>query len=154
METTRPDPEDVRAHLAMLQSVIARMAENSRACKTWALTLVAAMLVVITQFDLTSEGERFGLLETWITVVPATVFWVLDSYYLALERGFRDSYGDFVIKFRSGKSTGEELFEIKADNACRRHFIRSLFSISTLPFYSMLGVGIFVAWLVSQSGLN
>ena len=50
MTTSEPSPEDVRAHLSMMQSVITRMADNSRACKTWALTLVAAILVVVTKF--------------------------------------------------------------------------------------------------------
>ena len=133
----------------MMQSVITRMAENSRACKTWALTLVAAILVVITQLDISTGSGRFGLLETWIAVVPTTVFWVLDSYYLALERGFRDSYNRFLRRLRSRELKGDELFEIQAIDAGKRHFLGSLFSISTTPFYSMLGVGIFVAWLMS-----
>ena len=149
MTTSKLDPEDVRAHLLMMQSVITRMDENSRSCKTWAVTIVAAMLVVMVKFEIPTTDESFGLLETWIAVVPATIFWFLDSYYLALERGFRDSYNNFVRKFRSGKLSGDELFEIKADDAGRRHFRGSLFSISTIPFYSMLGVGIFVAWLVA-----
>ena len=77
------------------------------------------------------------------------MFWVLDSYYLALERGFKDSYNRFVRRLRSRELREGELFEIKADDAGSRHFLRGLFSISTTPFYSMLGVGIFVAWLVS-----
>ena len=149
MTVYEPDPEDVRAHLSMMQAVITRMAENSRACKTWAVTLVAAMLVVITQLDISTGSGGFGLLETWIAVVPTTVFWVLDSYYLALERGFRDSYNRFLRRLRSRELKGDELFEIQAIDAGKRHFFGSLFSISTTPFYSMLGVGIFVAWLVS-----
>ena len=149
MTVFEPDRDDVRAHLAMMQSVISRMSESSRACKTWALTLVAAMLVVITKFDMSTEAEPFGLLETWIAAVPTTIFWMLDSYYLALNRSFRDSYNSFVHRLRSRELKGDELFEINADDAGSRHFLGSMFSISTLPFYSMLGVGIFVAWLLS-----
>ncbi len=149
MVATSPDPEDVRAHLSMMQSVITRMDENSRSCKTWAVTIVAAMLVVMAKFEIPTTDESFGLLETWIAVVPATIFWVLDAYYLALERGFRDSYDNFVRRFRSEKLSRDDLFEIRAEHAGRRHFLGSLCTMSTLPFYSMLGVGIFVAWLVS-----
>ena len=148
MTAPEQDSEYIRAHLSMMQSGITRMAENSRACKTWALTLVAAMLVAITQFGVSTAGGSFGLREMWIAVVPATIFWVLDAYYLALEKGFIESYNNFVRKFRSGKLSRDELFEIKEEDAGRRHFRHSLFSISTLPFYSMLGVGIFVAWWV------
>ena len=132
-----------------MQDVITRMADNSRACKTWAVTLVAAILVVVTKFEVGTGSDSFGLLETWIAVVPTTIFWVLDSYYLALERGFRDSYNCFVRKFRSGELKGGELFEITAGDFGRHHLCSSLFSISTAPFYSMLAVGVFVAWLVS-----
>ena len=35
----------VQTHLTMMQGVIGRMAENSRSCKVWCVTLVAAVLV-------------------------------------------------------------------------------------------------------------
>ena len=36
----------VQAHLTIMQGVIQRMAENSRSCKVWCVTLVAATLVL------------------------------------------------------------------------------------------------------------
>lgn len=149
MTVSKPDPEDVRAHLSMMQSVITRMAENSRACKTWALTLVAAILVVVTKFESPTVSDGFGPLETWIAVVPTTVFWMLDSYYLALERAFRHSYNRFVKRLHDEKLGKDELFQIGTPGAVWQHGLPSLFSISTLPFYFMLGVGILVAWFVS-----
>ena len=149
MTTCALDPEDVRAHLAMMQSVITRMAENSRACKTWAVTLVAAILVVVTKFEVPTESNGFGPLETWIAVVPTTVFWMLDSYYLALERAFRHSYNRFVKRLHDNELQEDELFQIGTPGAQWHHGLPSLFSISTFPFYAMLGVGILVAWFVS-----
>ncbi len=131
----------------MMQSVITRMAENSRACKTWAVTLVAAILVVVTKFDGRAESDSFGPLETWIAVVPTTLFWMLDSYYLALERAFRQSYNQFVKRLRDNESVEDQLFQIGTPGAQWQHGLPSLFSISTFPFYAVLGVGILVAWL-------
>ena len=37
----------VQAHLTIMQGVINRMAENSRSCKVWCVTLVAATLVLV-----------------------------------------------------------------------------------------------------------
>ena len=37
----------VRAHLIILQGSIQRLADNSRACKTWCITLVSAVLVLL-----------------------------------------------------------------------------------------------------------
>ena len=131
-----------------MQGVITRMAENSRACKTWALTLVAAILVVVTKFEDGTGSDSFGPLETWIAVVPTTLFWVLDSYYLALERAFRQSYNEFVRRLHDEKLGRDELFQIGTAGAQWQHGLPSLFSIFTFPFYAVLGVGILVAWLL------
>ena len=37
----------VHAHLSILQSVIQRMASNSTSCKTWFITVVSAILVIV-----------------------------------------------------------------------------------------------------------
>ena len=37
----------VQKHLEIMQGVINRMAENSRSCKVWCVTLVAATLVLV-----------------------------------------------------------------------------------------------------------
>ena len=39
----------VRTHLTIMQGVIQRMAENSRACKVWCVMLVSAILVLVAQ---------------------------------------------------------------------------------------------------------
>ena len=45
----RPTEESasVQQHLTIMQGVIQRMAENSRSCKLWCVTLVAATLVLV-----------------------------------------------------------------------------------------------------------
>ena len=37
----------VHSYLSILQAVIARMASNSSNCKTWCITIVSAILVVV-----------------------------------------------------------------------------------------------------------
>ena len=70
----------VQAHLTIVQGVIQRMAENSRSCKVWCITLVSAVLVLVAQ----TKEPQYAL----IALVPAFLFLVLDTYYLALERAF------------------------------------------------------------------
>lgn len=77
----------VQAHLAIAQSVIQRMANNSAGCKAWCITLVSAILVVVAQ-----EGKPgFALL----AILPTFLFAFLDTYYLALEKRFRNAYNSF-----------------------------------------------------------
>lgn len=42
-----PDSPSVQTHLNIMQGVIQRMAENSRACKFWCVTIVSATLVLV-----------------------------------------------------------------------------------------------------------
>ena len=77
----------VQSHLHIMQGVIERMAENSRACKLWCITLVSASLVFVAR----TENPDHAL----IALLPAVLFLVLDMYYLALERAFRGSYTVF-----------------------------------------------------------
>ena len=61
-----------------MQGVIQRMAENSRSCKLWCVTLVSATLVLVAR-----TGESQSAL---IALGPTLLFLALDAYYLALER--------------------------------------------------------------------
>ena len=72
------------AHLAMIQGVVNRLAQNSFLLKGWSVLLVSALLAVAA-----------GSSQDWILPVaflPALAFWGLDGYYLRQERLFRRLY--------------------------------------------------------------
>ena len=96
-EQTRFDHESsaIQKHLEIMQGTITRMAENSRTCKVWCVTLVSAILVLVAR---TGEADH-----ALIALAPTVLFYVLDAYYLSLERGFRRSYGSFVRKIHEGQ---------------------------------------------------
>ena len=56
----------VQKHLEIMQGVIQRMAENSRSCKVWCVTLVAATLVLVAR-----TGEPRHAL---IALIPTLLF--------------------------------------------------------------------------------
>src|ERR1044071_1280932 len=80
----------VQAHLGIIQNVIQRMGGNSTACKTWCITIVAGLLIVIAD----KNKPHLALL----ALLPTLLFLGLDIFYLALEKGFRNSYNDFIRK--------------------------------------------------------
>lgn len=43
----QPESSAVQSYLGILQNIISRMANNSSNCKTWCITIVSAILVVI-----------------------------------------------------------------------------------------------------------
>jgi hypothetical protein len=80
-------------HLEFLQLVITRMNVNSFLVKGWAVTLVAAMFA----FSAKDANSRYGL----ITLFTTVIFWVLDGYYLSIERQYRKLYDEIRLKDES-----------------------------------------------------
>jgi hypothetical protein len=69
-------------YLEMLQSVVSRMASNQFTVRTWSVGLGTAVLGYV-------SGKDQHLMAALLVLLPASVFWILDGYYLALERKFR-----------------------------------------------------------------
>jgi hypothetical protein len=100
------DNSAVTAHIAMLQSIIARLATASASCKTWCLTLVGALLSF-------AAGIRSPQLAAF-AIVPILIFAFLDSTYLAQERAYRDLFKGIVAKIRDGRYAIGDSFEARA----------------------------------------
>ena len=131
----------VQKHLEMMQGVINRMAENSRSCKVWCVTLVSAILVLVAR-----TGEANHAL---IALGPTVLFYVLDAYYLALERGFRRSYGSFVSKIREGQASISDLFAVFPTGSIPQGTLWAMFkSFSVPPFYAVVAATVVLAWLL------
>ena len=126
------------AHLEFLLGVIDRMADNSRSCKVWCVTLVAATLVLVAR---TGQPQH-----AFIAFTPTLLFLVLDTYYLALERAFRDSYNGFVNKMHRHELAPSDLYRVEPTGMGLPLFGRSLGSVSIWPFYVLVAVTIVLAW--------
>ena len=131
----------VHKHLDIMQGVISRMAENSRSCKVWCVTLVAATLVLVAR---TGEPQH-----ALIALAPTALFYVLDAYYLMLERTFRISYNSFVDNLHSAEVAKEDLYRVTGAGSKVPMMLRAMFlSFSVLPFYLAVIATIMLAWLV------
>lgn len=124
------DSEAVQAHLEITQSVIQRMASNCASSKAWCITLVSAILVVVADKGV----PQYAL----IAVIPTVLFLVLDSYYLALERVFRECYNSFIDKLHSGNVVASDLYVVSPSGNLFKPFFGSLRSFSIWPFYLTL----------------
>lgn len=119
----------------MVQAVISRMASNSASCKTWCITLVSAMVVV-----LVDKGNPNYL---WVTVIPVGLFFLLDSYYLGLEKQFRDSYNNFIRKIHISEVQVGDIFIILPKSGVwdtLSSIIKAAKSFSVWPFYLLLSI--------------
>jgi hypothetical protein len=70
--------------LKMIQAIIDRMGRNSFALKGWSVAVAAALL----GFAKADSNRDFA----WIAVGTVTMYWILDAYYLALEKSFIELY--------------------------------------------------------------
>ena len=131
MQLTADNPACI-AHINAMQAVIQRMADNSRSCKLWCVTLVAAMLVLMA-----NAGE---VAYAWLALVPVLTLGILDTYYLSLEQRFRNSYNEFVGKLHKGELEPTEVYVIKPSGSVGTHVGKSLRSTAVWPFYLALAV--------------
>ncbi|EGR0357983.1 hypothetical protein FIM87_18890, partial [Vibrio cholerae] len=112
----------VQAHLTMLQNIIQRMASNSSSCKSWCITLVSAVLVIVAD-----KGKPDY---AWIALLPTVIFACLDAYYLALEKSFRETYNKFVQKLHNKRLVSSDLYAIKPQDKMSIHQFNAIKSLS------------------------
>ena len=132
------DSPAVQSYVTILQSIINRMANNSSACKTWCITIISAILVII------ADKNKPDYI--WIAIVPLGLFLFLDAYYLGLEKLFREIYNDFIKKLHHGKATIEDTFILNPGkiSLILLNTILSLISFSIFPFYLLLLAMLFI----------
>ena len=143
--TFDPRESAVQSHLEMLQGVIQRMADNSRSCKLWSITALSAVLFL---------AARTGVpWYTLIALVPLSLFFLLDIYYLSLERRFRGTYEDMLEKLRNRTYGPEDVYRIVPAGFSIRILMKCLRSPSVYLYYP-LALGIAVAVFAAQCFLG
>ena len=134
------DSSAVQTHLTIIQDVIRRMATNSRSCKVWCVTLISATLIFVARTDVPEHAL--------LAFAPTLLFCLLDAYYLALERAFRNSYVAFVGKLHDSTLQLTDLYEVKPTGMGMELTGRCLGSVSIWLFYLFVSLTIIGAWLL------
>ena len=117
----------VRSHLEILQGVIQRMADNSRSCKLWSITALSAVIFL---------AARTGVpWHTLIALIPLSLFFLLDVYYLSLERRFRGSYTCMLRELRTGTYGPGDAYQIAPMDFSVGILVKCLASPSVWLYY-------------------
>ena len=82
-----------KAHLEMILTIIGRMSNNSFLLKGWSVTLVTGVFALMS-----NNCNNFFFP---IAFFPVIIFWCLDSYYLKIERLYRELYKTVIEKEES-----------------------------------------------------
>ena len=142
------DNSAVQFHISMLQGIINRMANNSANCKTWTVTLVTAMLVLLLE-------KKIKLPNPWISLIPVVLLYLLDCYYLCLERITISVQNTFLGSLsKESEEYIDLLYKVEGLGLRRtrlRGMIKALISLSTLPFYILVAMIVFyLSWSVQE----
>ncbi len=126
------DNQDIiHKELDMIQSVITRMANNGFQVRAWMIGIVS-FIIAFERQKLFSDP-----LLLLILLLPISVFWYLDGFFLQAERKFRKLYEAVVKLRRKGDLTG--LYELNPHPYSQQ--VESIWKIMRskvlLPFYLM-----------------
>ena len=122
-------------HLEMLEHIIDRLGKNSFQLKGWAVTLVA----IIGAWSANGTDKRFFIL----TIIPLIAFWLLDSYYLQVERKYIELYNRVRMKREEEIDFDMNIsgFETKGTQYC---FWECVFSKTERYFYGAITIAVLV----------
>lgn len=111
----------------MIQNIITRMGNNLFLLKGRTITLIVWIFAIISD----KVGIIYALFSFWILMI----FWILDWFFLSIERCFRWLYNEVRTKKE------EEIdfsMNIKPYMKWKNTWIKSMFSKTLLIFYGML----------------
>jgi hypothetical protein len=114
-------------HLEFIQNVITRMNTNSFLIKGWTITLMSAL------FALAAKDSNIKFVLVSYVVIP--VFLIVDGFFLAIERQFRDLYADVAKKEEANIDFEMNVSKYKKEKG--RSWIEGIFSKTLIPFYGI-----------------
>lgn len=125
------DEEKKVKHLEMIEAIIERMGKNSFQLKGWAVTLVTVIGGLAAQ----GTEKRFFIL----AFVPTLAFWMLDAFYLQIERKYKNLYK----KVQNGEANPYDLdtqeITARKEHDCSLRFMNCMFSPTIGWFYIAVG---------------
>ena len=122
-------------YLEAIQRVIDRLSNTSFILKGWAVSLVAGLMA------LAASGTNHGYV--LVAYIPTVVFWLLDAYFLMMERQYRKL-------FEENMNLSQEVscFTLKRKKATFPMFTEAALSITMLLTYVPLIGAILIAMFI------
>lgn len=119
-------------HLEFIQQIVERMAANSFNLKGWSVVIVSALFAL----GAADSNEAMVLL----AAIPVAAFWLLDAFYQAQERAYRNLYQIAASDTRDDEERSLELDATRYFSL--NHWLKAAVSGHLLLFYGALALGI------------
>ncbi|MBV9718258.1 MAG: hypothetical protein JOZ77_03000 [Candidatus Eremiobacteraeota bacterium] len=127
--------DDIRKYIDILQATIARLAANSFQVKGWSVALGSVII------GFTAKDSHPQL--AWLALIPIGAFWLLDAYYLALERLYRARYVASVPSLRAAANLQMPevlVYDMNVGNVSPAEWFKAALSRAALPLHGSLAV--------------
>jgi len=151
-------------YITLLQENITRMATNSATCKNWLMVIIAGALAIV--FSSNTTSEQVNMLLCVLEVFTVLLF-LLDCFYLGIERRMRDAEKMFVKMCKDGNDEDAKtlwmsfskslIIDEKFPDTCKepikkikgqiKDTICGMWSLSTTPFYGAIFI---VLWHIGN----
>lgn len=129
-------------HLEIIQGIVDRMASNSAACKTWAITIITGLIV----FSIDSQT-----IPIWTSLIPAIVFFALDAFYLGQERHYIKLYKEFVSRLADNTIKIHDIYTVKSERNFFKHVgyvLSGMVSFPTSFYYMPIIILVICLWTI------
>lgn len=117
-------------YLEMIEHIIERMGRNSFLLKGWSVTLISALIALISQ----GKSESFFIL----AFIPLLSFWFLDAFYLMTERKYRILYESVRVSKNVDFSMDADAVAYTGNQCKYTCFMGCFFSKTEFIFYGFL----------------
>jgi hypothetical protein len=127
--------DDIRKYIDILEATITRLASNSFQMKGWSVGLASVII------GLTAKDSHPEL--AWLALIPIGAFWLLDAYYLALERLYRTRYVAGVPPLREAtdpEPPAATVYDMNVGDVSPSEWFKAALSSSTLSLHGSLAV--------------
>ena len=135
--------ENKAKHLEFIQKIISRLSGNLFLLKGWSVTLIVGLLAVMAQ-----QMKPVYFLFAFCVLF---IFWILDGYFLSMERCFRAVYDE--VRLKKEKEIDFSM-KYKHHYSGRNTWIRSMFSKTLNIFYGILLLVMIVAVIASVADIK
>ena len=131
-------------YFKIIQNTIDRIARNSFLIKAWTITLIGGIGIL-----------TFSIINTLIFSVLTVIisfFWILDSYYLRIERLYRTLYNETVENFNNPSLKNNiKLFDMNIERFYESgpKLLKVMISHTEFLFYFSLIIGLLSLLLIN-----
>lgn len=135
--------EDERNYINLLNDAINRMASNSANAKSFLVAIVAALLAI----QMPNKNNAYVILSA---LFPTVLFYIMDCYYLSLEKRFRNLQKAFINKDTDTEGNiiagiyQYNIYDIKD----KQPILNAVLSCSTTPFYLFISLCVIGLWVI------